>query len=127
MRNDSVGKKNTKMKEEIKMLKDELTDKCEEGSSGNTDTKVKEEIEIKKENYSFSDTIRRLAAGCEGTTNDFKVKKEVKVGESSTGIYFGKKMGVCGGLWFNTGDAFSHVWEYQRWKRAMKELALEHH
>ena len=61
MKSDSVGMKNTKMREEIKKLLGELTDKCEEGSSVNTNIKVKEETEIKQENYSLSDTIRRLA------------------------------------------------------------------
>ena len=83
--------------------------------------------EIKQESDSLADTIRRLAAGCENTIGDFKVKKEVTIGEPRNGRYDGKKMKVTGGLWFNNGDSFSHVREYKRWKTALKELALENH
>ena len=34
---------------------------------------------------------------------------------------------MCGGLWFNNGDAFSHVHEYKRWKKAIKESVLTYH
>ena len=43
MKNDNVGMKNTKIKEEIIKLMSELIDKCEEGGSGHTTKKVKEE------------------------------------------------------------------------------------
>ena len=44
-------------------------------SSGSNSTKVKEETVIKQENLPLADTIRRLAAGCEGITGDFQIKK----------------------------------------------------
>ena len=55
------------------------------------------------------------------------IKTEIELGESRTGSYNGDKLGVCGGLWFNNGDAFTHICEYQRWKKAMKDSALTYH
>ena len=66
---NDVGMKNKEMRKEIKNIWSELTDNCVKVGSENTGTKVKEDIVFKQENYSLSVTIRRLAAGFDGTTS----------------------------------------------------------
>ena len=74
---------------------------------------------MKQKSDSLADTIRRLAATFENTIGDFKVKKEVTIGEPRNGRYDRKKMGLAGGLWCHNGDPYSHVIEYKRWKTAL--------
>ena len=115
------------MSEKMGKLMEELESKCEGGDSVQVNARIKVKEEKAAKNDSLSDTIRRLSAGFPVNTGDFKVKEEVVIGEPSTGTYNGKKVGTCGGLWFNTGNPFTHVREYQRWKMAMRENALVNH
>ena len=73
----------------------ELTAKGDNVDTGN----IKVIQEVKKEGNSLTDTIRRLAAGCDNKIGDFKVKQEVTIGKPITRKYDGKKLGVVGGLW----------------------------
>ena len=46
---------------------------------------------------------------------------DITIGPSKGDI---ESPGACYGLWFNSGDPYSHVLEYKRWKQALKESAL---
>ena len=85
-KNNGVGMKNSRMRDEIRKLLGEMTHNCETESPGGKNTKllreptdkgesgssrrnssmVKEETVVKQENLSLADTIRKLQASNEG-------------------------------------------------------------
>ena len=89
-KNNGVGMKNKKMREEINKLlietihnlesgspntklPREFTDKDEPVSSGSSSILTKKEKVVKQENLSLADTIRILQAGNEGIVRDYKI------------------------------------------------------
>ena len=67
----------------------------------------------------MAETIRKLEVGSDYGTGSSGV--EATVGPSKCDS---ESPGACYGLWFNSGDPYSHVLEYKCWKQALKKSAL---
>ena len=119
-KNNGIGMKNKKLQGEINKILGEMNQNSEGVSPGVTGTNTlgeqthsgdlnsygsNKDTENRFNNLPLAETIRKLQAGSEGGAGVYKV--ETVVGDSNSDS---DAPGVCGGLWFNCGEAISHVW-----------------
>ena len=121
-KNGGIGMKNRSLKVNIHKILGELAPKNETSSPEAKNTKQTHsdhsethsdyrETHNKSTIIPLAETIYRLDAGTDNGTGICRV--ETTVGPSNCDS---ELPGACYGLWFNSGDPYTHVKEFKRWK-----------